>query len=81
MPLLPEFSHRVDLTKVPADDVLRIVEELVNIGNSMDSIPRNGDLWDSLRDHPMGFRVKNWAVRYVVDERHERLTIVDVFRV
>ena len=80
MRLLPEFSHSVDLTKVPADDVLLIGRELIRIGDSLESIPTNSSVWDSFRHTPMTFRVKNWSVRYVVDERQQRLIVVDVLR-
>src|SRR5437763_1253726 len=71
--LLPEFSYGVDLKKVPASDVLAIVRELVQVSESMESIPDNGAVWDSLRkQHPMSLRVNGWLVQYVVDEKHER---------
>ena len=81
MRLFPHFSSSVDLKKVSSVDVLSIVTELVRVSDSMESIPTNGALWASFRaQHPMMMRVSGWLIHYVVDQKHERLVVVNVSR-
>jgi len=81
MRLLPEFSYGVDLKRLPAADVLSIVGALVRVSESMESIPTNSAVWNSLRaQHPMTVRVNGWFVQYVVDHKRERLVAVNVSR-
>jgi hypothetical protein len=81
MRLFPHFSSGVDLKRVSSVDVLSIVTELVRVSDSMESIPTNGALWASFRaQHPMMMRVSGWLIQYVVDQKHERLVVVNVSR-
>jgi hypothetical protein len=81
MRLFPHFSSGVDLNRVSSADVLSIVTELVRVSDSMESIPTNGALWASFHaQHPMMMRVSGWLIQYVVDQKHERLVVVNVSR-
>jgi hypothetical protein len=76
--LHPEFSKSLDLTDVPADDLIRIVAEIDSIATSMESIPRHSAVWLSLSAGRLIARVNRWTVEYVVDENGHRLVVTSI---
>jgi hypothetical protein len=76
--LVAEFAGGLDVTAIPAVDVVLIVKELAAIGAGFEDIPEESAVWRSLRAAPLTLVLEKWSIQYLVDEKRDRLLVLSV---